>query len=87
MKSSIVARKDNLVSELLRQGYMSDVASYVADAEYSDITMIPYITPEMNLKQVEQIRLGLEAGVDVSTYADPKLDAEKMCACRVCQMS
>ena len=37
-----------------------------------------YATPDFTWKQMEQIRLGLEANIDVSIYANPELDSEEM---------
>ncbi len=34
--------------------------------------------PEFNWKQMEEIRLGLMLGLDVSVYAKPKFSSKKM---------
>ena len=45
---------------------------------HSCVDITKYLLHEYNGKQMEQIRLGLEEGIDVSEYADPFIDAVSM---------
>lgn len=54
---------------------------YLAFRKGLDIT--PYMK-DFNYDQLDEIRLGLITGVDVSKYADPKISADDMHMKRIC---
>ncbi|MCL2796921.1 MAG: hypothetical protein FWD58_02540 [Firmicutes bacterium] len=74
-------KKGNDITKYVNESYdsmlMNQVAFAMRDGMSSgDIKMIA--DPRYNGKQAQEVRLGLLNGVDVSRYADPRNDADRM---------
>ena len=71
----------NLEKDLIEEKKEAEKVSPKVDKQKVDEEMEKYINPSeiyLSFEQMEQIRLGLEAGIDVSKYANSKLSDKQM---------
>ena len=72
---------ESLEKDLIKQKKEAKKVSPKVDKQKVDEEMEKYINPSeiyLSFEQMGQIRLGLESGIDVSKYANPKLSDNQM---------
>ena len=72
-------RADELENVLIQNDDLPDeVKELLRDYLWKGVDVFPYINKDFNTEQLTEIFEGIKAGFDVSSYASPDIDAQKM---------